>query len=121
MTGGSSTLFSDSRITWGVEHLDGVADMRALELGSLEGGHTFMLDRLGVAEVTAIEANKLAYLRSLVVKELLGIPSAQFLCGDFPAFLRQAVEAGSQWDLCLAIGVLYHQQDPVNCWRWSPG
>ena len=114
LTGGTALLFEDDRITWGDARFGGVKGMRVLELGPLEGGHTFMLDRLGASEVTAIEANQQAYLRCLVAKELLGIPSASFLCGDFMAYLRDAVERGARWDLCLASGVLYHQQDPVT-------
>jgi hypothetical protein len=113
LTGGSATLFADDRIAEAVDQFGGVKDLRVLELGPLEGGHTFMLDRLGVAEVTAIEANKQAFLRCLVAKELLGIPSSHFLCGDFMAYLRDAADSGTHWDLCLASGVLYHQQDPV--------
>jgi hypothetical protein len=88
--------------------------MRILELGPLEGCHTYMLDRFGAAEVTAVEGNRDAFLRCLIVKELLGIPAARFLCGDFVSYLEQAVHRRERWDLCLAVGVLYHQQDPVH-------
>lgn len=114
LTGATTPLFDDDRITWGSDQFGGVEDQRVLELGPLEGGHTFMLDRFGAAEVTAIEGNTRAFLRCLVVKELLGIPSAHFLCGDFVPFLQDAVDRGEHWDLCLAVGVLYHQQDPVG-------
>jgi hypothetical protein len=114
LTGGTTPLFDDERITWGAAQLGGVKDSGVLELGPLEGGHTFMLDRLGAAHVTAIEGNTRAFLRCLVVKELLGMPSAHFLCGDFVPYLRDAIERQERWDLCLAVGVLYHQQDPVG-------
>jgi len=114
LTGGTVALFEDDKITWGIDQFGGVKNMRVLELGPLEGGHTFMLDRLGVSEVTAIEANKQAFLRCLVAKEILSIPSARFLCGDFMAYLNDAVDRGAHWDLCLASGVLYHQQEPVT-------
>ena len=64
--------------------------------------------------MTAIEANEQSFLRCLVAKELLSIPSSHFLCGDFMAYLRDAVDHGAHWDLCLASGVLYHQPDPVT-------
>lgn len=114
LTGGSAELFSDRRIAWCDEVFGGVRGMRVLELGPLEGGHTYMLDRLGVEEVVAIEANRRAYLRCLVVKELLGIPRSRFLLGDFMPYLRDAVDRGERFELCLAVGVLYHQQDPVT-------
>ncbi len=114
LTGGQVALFDDARIHWGVEQFGGVMGMRVLELGPLEGGHTYMLDRKGASEVTAVEANQRAFLRCLIVKELLGIPSAGFLCGEFVKYLEQAVWShAAPWDLCSAVGVLYHQQDPV--------
>src|SRR6187402_1626923 len=58
---GSTPLFDDSRIRWAVEHLGGVTGRRILELGPLEGGHTYMLERAGAASVVAIEANTRAY------------------------------------------------------------
>jgi hypothetical protein len=112
LTGANAGLFEDERITF-AESQFGFKGMRVIELGPLEGGHTYMLDRLGAEEVISIEANKDAFLRCLVAKELLGIPSARFLCGDFVAYLRDAAEKSLRWDLCLAVGVLYHQQDPV--------
>ena len=76
-----------------------------LELGPPECGHTFMLDRLGATEVTAIASNQKAFLRCLIVKELLGIPNARFWCGDFMAYLHDAVERRTRWDLCLSSGL----------------
>lgn len=115
LSGGQAPLFEDPRVRWGVEQFGGVRGMRVLELGPLEGGHTFMLDRMGAAEVTAVEGNRRAFLRCLVVKELLGIPSARFLCGDFGSYLNDWVShSTNKWDLCLAVGVLYHQRDPVR-------
>jgi len=114
LSGGKVGLFDDSRIHWAAQQFGDLSGLRVLELGPLEGGHTFMLDRMGVAEVLAIEGNRRAFLRCLVTKELLGMPKARFVCGDFVEFLRQALaDRAPRWDLCLAVGVLYHQQDPV--------
>ena len=52
-----------------------------LELGPLEGAHTYMLDRAGASEVVAIEGNTRAFLKCLITKELLSMPSARFLVG----------------------------------------
>ena len=114
LTGGTVPLFEDDRIVWGADQIGGVKAKRVLELGPLEGGHTYILDRLGASEITAIEGNTRAFWRCLVAKEVLGIPNSQFLCGDFVAYLRDAVGRQDRWDLCLAVGVLYHQQDPVD-------
>lgn len=108
---GPLPIFEDPRIHWAVEQFGGVAGKHVLELGPLEGGHTYILERAGAASVTAIEANTRAYLRCLVVKELVGLPNARFLCGDFVEYLRgdpPRVEA------CVACGVLYHMQNPVE-------
>lgn len=118
LTGAQTGLFDDPRIHWGANQFGGVEGLRVLELGPLEGGHTYMLDRKGAREVVAIEANQRAFLRCLIVKELLGIPSGHFLCGDFVDYLADSVlgsngGAETRFDLCLAVGVLYHQQDPV--------
>ncbi len=114
LTGGGVKLFEDGRITYADAQFGGIKGMRVIELGPLEGGHSYVLDRLGAAEVIAVEANQRAFLRCLVAKELLGMPSVRFLCGDFMPFLRNATEEGLMWDLCLAVGVLYHQPDPVS-------
>lgn len=111
---GTASLFSAEHVPWGVGVLGGVKQKRVLELGPLEGGHTYMLDRLGASEVYAVEANRRAYLKCLITKELLGIPSARFLCGDFVRYLETELAHGrGRFDLCLASGVLYHLRDPL--------
>lgn len=103
-------LFDDPRIEELLAWLGDVEGIRVLELGPLEGGHTYMLDRAG-AVVDAVESNSRAYLKCLVVKELLGIQRARFLRGDFVAYLKETDE---QYDLVLASGVLYHMVDPIE-------
>ena len=84
--------------------------MRVLELGPMEGAHTFLLTELG-AEVLAIEANSHAYLRALVAKEILGTRNCRFLLGDALAHLR---EDETRYDLIFCSGVLYHMEDPFR-------
>jgi hypothetical protein len=108
---GKNLLFSDPRLAWGLDELGGVRQRRVLELGPLEGGHTYMLERAGARSILAIEGNPRAYLRCLVVKEIYGLKAAQFGCGDFMPYL--ASEAG-RFDLCVASGVLYHLDDPLT-------
>lgn len=107
---GSIPLFEDARVTWAVTRLCGVAGRSVLELGPLEGGHTYHLARAG-ASVTAIEAHTRAYLKCLITKELLGMPGARFLLGDFMEYLRDNPE---HVDICFASGVLYHMRNPVE-------
>jgi len=115
LSAGQSPLFTDSRITWGLDALGGIDDQRVIEMGPLEGGHTYIMDRRGAREIVAIEANSRAFLKCLVTKELLGIPSARFLCGDALRYLeKNLAEGGEKFDLCLASGVLYHFVNPVG-------
>jgi hypothetical protein len=108
---GPVPLFQDDRLEWALEQLGGVQGQSVLELGPLEAGHSYMLDRAGAASVISIEANSRAYLKCLVAKELLEIKNVKFQCGDFMPFLENTNE---QFDLILASGVLYHMKDPLK-------
>ena len=108
---GDSELFNDSRIQGTIEWIgEGIVGAQVLELGPLEGGHTYMLDRAG-ATVYAVESNSRAFLKCLVTKELLGMRNARFVRGDFVEYLRAEHDS---YDLVLASGVLYHMVDPVE-------
>lgn len=111
MTSGRSALFADDRIRWLLDEIGSVADKCVLELGPLEGGHTYMLEKAGAAEVLAIEANTRAFLKCLIIKELLQMQRSHFKCGDFLEYLRQP---GPSFEVCIASGVLYHMHDPVE-------
>lgn len=111
LTAGPVPLFEDVRMHWMFQRLGGVNGYRVLELGPLEGGHSYMLDRAGAASVLAIEANTRAYLKCLLAKELLTMNSVRFRLGDFRPFLDTTDE---HWDLCLASGILYHMREPVH-------
>jgi Protein of unknown function (DUF1698) len=108
---GSSELFSDARIEWMLKVLGGVRGFRILELGPLEGGHTTMLEQAGADAITAVEGNTRAFLKCLIVKELLGLNRSRFVCGDLQAYLA---ECRDRFDLCVASGVLYHMRQPLE-------
>lgn len=108
---GHAELFSDGRIAWAIEKFGNIKGKRGLELGPLEGAHSYMLQQQGAAAITAVEANPRAYLRCLIVQQILGLNNVQFLCGDFIEYLRHCKE---QYDFCVASGVLYHMQNPVE-------
>jgi len=110
LNAGINPLFEDSRIHWMLGELRGVAGMRVVELGPLEGGHSYLLDRAGAASVLAIESNQRAFLKCLIVKELLGMRSVEFLMGDFRQYFDRTP---ARFDLCVASGVLYHMREPV--------
>jgi hypothetical protein len=107
---GPVPLFEDERVRWAIEQLGGIEGLRVLELGPLEGGHSYQLVNAG-AEVVAIESHTRAYLRCLIAKELLGMTRAQFLLGDFMEYLRSTTD---HYDVCFASGVLYHMRNPVE-------
>ena len=85
--------------------------MRVLELGPLEGAHTYQLSGLGAESVLAIEASSEAYLKCLIVKELLGIPRCRFLFGDCTKYLNSTP---GPFDMIFCSGILYHMQDPFE-------
>lgn len=114
---GNTPLFDDPRITWAHDRLGemglsgGFAGRTVLELGPLEGGHTYRLDRLGAASITAVEANARAYLKCLIAKETFGMPHGRFVLGDCLAYLRSTEE---HFEVGIACGILYHMTNPVE-------
>lgn len=108
---GRLAMFEDPRITWALSQFGDVQEQAILELGPLEGGHSYMFERAGAGSVIAIEANPRAYLRCLVVKEIVGLRRTQFLCGDFVEYLRN--DPARAYAVC-ASGVLYHMTDPAE-------
>jgi uncharacterized protein DUF1698 len=109
---GNASLFDDARIKWVVSELGDLHGRNILELGPLEGGHSYMLDQSGADSVTAIESDTHAYLKCLIVKELLGMRGVKFLCGDLIEYLKDPY--GPQFDIGVASGVLYHMVNPVE-------
>jgi hypothetical protein len=109
---GNKPLFRDEKIYWMLDRINGIAGKTVLELGPLEGAHSYLLEQAGAASITAIEADSHAYLKCLISKELLHLQRVQFLCGDCLEYLR--AECESTFDVCLASGVLYHMRNPVE-------
>ncbi|MCF7983304.1 MAG: class I SAM-dependent methyltransferase [Thiohalocapsa sp.] len=109
--GGKALLFDDKRVKWLLAQCGGVEGESVLELGPLEGGHSSMLERAGASEVIAVEANSRAFLKCLIIKELLRLQRVNFLYGDFVEYLRLPP---SRFDLVVACGVLYHMRNPVE-------
>ena len=106
---GPLPIFEDPRVAWAIAALGGVEGRQVLEVGPLEGAHTWMLERAGAARVIAVEANARALLRCLIVKELVGLPRTTFLLGDALAYLDASPPP---FDAALAVGVLYHMTRP---------
>lgn len=109
---GAALLFEDARLKWFLDQIGGLQGKTILELGPLEGGHSYMLEQNGADNIVSIEANMRAYLKCLVTKEILHLKRVAFLCGDFLAYLRDP--ACPQFDAVVASGVLYHMVNPVE-------
>lgn len=114
---GTTPLFDDPRILWAHHRFiemgidGGFAGRRVLELGPLEGGHSYAIDRLGAESVTSIEANARAYLKCLIAKETFGMPQVRFRLGDCIEYLRTTDE---RHEIGVACGILYHLINPVE-------
>jgi hypothetical protein len=108
---GTANLFEDERVTWALDALGGVQGASCVELGPLEGGHSYMLEKAGADKVIGIEANTDAFLKCLVVKELLSMRNCSYLCGDVTEYLRATDES---FDVCWCAGILYHMIEPVE-------
>jgi len=107
---GDVPLFSDDRIQWAIGLAGGVEGKRVLELGPLEGGHSYMLEQAGAAHIDAIEANSLCYLKCLLVQQVFGLERTRFELGNFVPWLLSTQQ---KYDVVVAAGVLYHLSDPV--------
>jgi len=110
-TPGFASLFEDSRIDWVENIFGGFANKKCLELGPLEGGHSYMLQKKGATQITAIESNSRAFLKSLCIKEALNLYKVALKYGDFRAFFE---ESNERFDIIIASGVLYHMTDPLH-------
>lgn len=107
---GAAALFEDQRIVWADQMIGGFRGKNILELGPLEGGHTYMLSNFGASEITSIEANSRSFLKCLITKEIFCLTNVRYLCGDFIQFLETSTE---HYDAIIASGVLYHMKDPL--------
>jgi hypothetical protein len=107
---GTIPLFNDDRIAWLASKID-LKGLNVLELGPLEAGHSYMLQQHGVRRVTAVESNSRMFLKCLIIKEIFGLDRVHLLHGDFMEYLR---DQPGRFDFCLASGVLYHTQRPVE-------
>lgn len=108
---GPLNLFEDGRIDWAEQQLGTFAAKRILELGPLEAAHTYQLLQKGAESILAIEANRLCFLKCLIVKELLDMKGARFLLGNFMPWMETDAK---KWDVVWASGVLYHMPDPLR-------
>lgn len=66
---GNINLFGDERIHWLMSRIK-LFNKNVLELGPLEGGHSYMLEKIGGAQVISIEQNQKNFMKCLIVKNI---------------------------------------------------
>jgi methyltransferase family protein len=114
--GGWFDALNDVRIGWFVEYFKNARTV--LELGSLEGGHTFALSRHPQVErVLALEARADNIARARFVQSLLGITKAEFVKSNLEE-TRIAKYGG--FDAILCSGLLYHLPKPWHLLEQFP-
>jgi len=117
ISGGAADLFHDARLQFFLDLVDVRSDHEnwrpVLELGPLEGGHSFMLSHAG-AKVISIEGSPIAYSKVLAVKEIYQLKSVHFLYGNFIAFIKDAAKKKQKFHAVICVGVLYHMTDPME-------
>jgi hypothetical protein len=112
---GDCSLYEDKRLEWALGKMRPENMWDVLELGPLEAGHTYYMERhTPVRSITAIEANRLCWVKCLIAKEITDLKRSRFLLGDFIQYLNTSKR---EYDLCLALGVLYHMKDPLELLR----
>ena len=108
---GTARLFEHDLVVWAEQTLGNFSNWKILELGPLEGGHSYMLQSKNVKKVISIEANTRAFLKCLCIKEILKLDRVAFKLGDFMSFLENC---NSKYDMVFASGVLYHMEEPIR-------
>ena len=106
----STILMSERRINALTQNFD-LKNCRILELGCLEGVHTFMLQMLGAKQVLSIEGRAENFLKCLAIKNAFKLDRCKFLYGDVNEILPLLE---GPFELCLAVGILYHLKDPLS-------
>ena len=83
-----------------------------LELGSLEGGHTFaMAKHKEVEKILAIEGRQANIAKTNFMKQILGINNIEFLNANL-----ESIDLAALWqfDAVYCVGLLYHLPQPWN-------
>jgi hypothetical protein len=109
-TTGNLDLFNDRRLQWLAKEVECEGKI-ILELGPLEGAHSYMLEKMGAKKIVSVENNSQAYLKCLITKELLGLQRVNFVFADCMEYLKQTEVS---FDVCVANGVPYHMASPVQ-------
>jgi hypothetical protein len=104
--GGDAELVDDGRIASFFDVFPGCRTV--LELGSLEGAHSFSLARR-VEQVTAIEGRAANLEKAHLVQRLLGVDNVSFVEADLET--AELARLG-RFDALFCVGLLYHLRRP---------
>lgn len=104
--GGEFDAMNDPRVRWFLDSFPGVR--RVLELGSLEGGHTFALAQ-EVEYVRGVEGRTYNVNKANLVRDLLGIRNCEFTTADIEG--NDLTRLG-KFDAVFCVGVLCHIRRP---------
>lgn len=118
--GGSFDAMNDGRISQFFQYFPNVSTI--LELGALEGGHSFALaNGPAVKRVTAAEGRPLNIQKALFVQGLIGAEKVEFLQANLENFELSAL---GTFDAVFCSGLLYHLPEPwtliQRCAQVSP-
>ncbi len=118
--GGSFDAMNDGRISQFFQYFPNVSTI--LELGALEGGHSFALaNRPVVKRVTATEGRPLNMQKALFVQRLIGAEKVDFLQVNLETFELSTL---GTFDAVFCSGLLYHLPEPwkliQRCAQVSP-
>lgn len=115
VTSGEAGQFTDPGVELFNKAAGGFEGKKVLDLGPMEGGLLYQLQKAGADKIVAVEANSFLYLKCLVAMNLLHIDRVELLLGEFNAYLDMP-DCG-QFDVIYASGVLYHQREPLQLLR----
>jgi SAM-dependent methyltransferase len=87
-----------------------VRGLRVADLGCLEGGFALAFARLG-ADVVGVEVRDENMAKCRLVERQAGLPNLRFEQADVKDF---TVQRFGRFDVVLAMGILYHLDDPVT-------
>lgn len=86
-----------------------LADLRVADLGCLEGGFALALAQRGM-DVVGIEARAKNLKKAEFLAKYFNLPNLKFELGDVKHFTR---ETFGDFDVVLALGILYHLDEPA--------
>jgi hypothetical protein len=106
--GGAISAIGDARVEQFFRFASKTATV--LELGSLEGAHTFILaQRPGVKRVLALEGREFNLRKSRFVQELLHVANAEFAQANLE---NSDLAAFGKFDAVFCSGLIYHLPEP---------